>query len=264
MAFASPLQTNSELQWDEDSRPNQPYNCGPSSVEKVSNYYTNKLHYGIEKTRDLGSARNGTGTSTHEQKEMLNARGIPSSALTLTPTQIKKILSTGRRPIVLWLLMEHIPRNIRGHNFTGRHAVSALANGKKGIETGIWINEPNQRRNSPEYEKQRFIPDRYWIPASAAMGRWCIVPDKDKALATRTAHVKRYQVAATVLNVRGAPTATSSLIRRATKGFRFTSNLLEVEGGSYTANRQIRRDWVGFILDRRQVWVARAYVTEVR
>jgi hypothetical protein len=262
VAYTSPLQSNSELQWDSDSYPNQPYNCGPSSVEKVANFYKNFIHYGIEKTRDLGSSRNKTGTNLTEQKAMLTKRGISCDAKQLDAAAIKKELSSGRKPLILWLKMSYIPTSVKGNTFQNGHAVAALANGVVNGVTGIWVNEPNQKRTSSTYKANRFFADKYWIPASKAMNRWVIVPNSPKVVTTRTTLKKKWIVNTSVLNIRSGPSAAKSKVGTLYSGATFTSNLLETNGGSYTAGGKTRRDWLGLIYAGKQAWVAKAFCKE--
>lgn len=266
MQFTSPLQTESELQWDKDSAPEWAVNCGPTSAEKIANYFKNLFEYGIEKTRRLGTSRIGTGTNTNEQKKMLDARGIPSSVLQLTPEQVHEKLKTGRRPLILWLVMSYIPNSVKGHTFDGKHAIAALANGVVDGETGIWVNEPDQHRGDALYKQLRFYADKYWIPGSKAIGRWCIVPDKDKVILTRFAYKKRLRAQA-VMNIRTGPSRTSSLIPTNPSlpvGAEIVSNLRETAGGSYLYGGKPRRDWIGYTLKSgRQVWVAAAFLKEI-
>lgn len=259
--FLSPLETESELQWDVDSE-QKAVNCGPSSAEKVANYFKNLLHYGIERTRNLGTNRRGTGTNTTEQKKMLDERGVPSEVLALTPQQIKDRLKSGRRPMIVWLKMSLIPDAIAGHNFQGDHAVTFLANGIVNGKTGVWVNEPNQRRDRPAYKKNRFYPDDVWSPASSAIGRWCIVPTKDKVIATRTPLKKKWVVNPAVLNIRTAPTGSAADVGNLGRGDTFTSNLIETQGGRYPYAGTIHDEWLGFIRNNKQRWVAKAYCKE--
>lgn len=260
--YVSPLDSESELQWDPDSYPNQPYNCGPSSMEKIANYFKNLSTYGIERTRDLGTLANRRGTTAAEQSTMLMRRGIDNDASHLTPTQIKSLLKTGRRPIGLALMMSHIPISVKGHSFNGAHEVVGLANGISGGLPGIWVNEPNQRRGTPTYKKNRFFPDKYWIPAYQALGSWAIVPTKDKVIPTRRPLVKKWIVNTDVLNIRSAPRADSTDLGNLKRGATFTSNLIETNGGPYLVSGVLRRDWLGYIRSGRQVWVARGYCKE--
>jgi len=262
MVFISPLSTESELQWDEDSKPNQGYNCGPSSVEKVANYYKDLRQYGIERTRDLATSRDKSGTNAAEQKDMLARRGVPCSVQRLSPTDIKAKLKSTRRPLVLWLHMAEIPDSIKGHPFDGNHAVTALANGVVNDEPGIWVNEPNQHRDGTKYRKNRFFPDKYWIPASAAIGKYVIVPDADKVIPTRRPLKKRWVVTAMALHIRTGPSAATRSVGTMSKGKTFTSNLIETQGGKYIVNGRVYDNWLGFIRDGKQRWVAKAYCKE--
>lgn len=265
-SYTSPLQSESELQYDPDSSPNFTVNCGPSSIEKIGNFYKDLATFGIEKTRDLGTNRNGTGTNLTEQKRMLERRGIPSEALQLTPAQIHDKLKSGRRPIVLWLHMKYIPQSVKGSTFDGRHAVTALANGVVNGEKGIWVNEPNQHRERAGYKKSRFYPDKFWVPASSAIDRWAVVPTKDKAIATRQKLEQAWVVVKSGgLNVRSGPSSAKSIVGVLPEGAKFTSNLIERNGGSYRGpDGEITRSWLGYIRSGKQVWVARAFCNMVK
>lgn len=262
MVFISPLQTESELQWDPDSAPNQGTNCGPSSIEKIANYYKDLAKYGIERTRNLATSRDGTGTNITEQSLMLTRRGIPNTTQRLNPTEIKNYLKTSRRPLGLLLVMSYIPDDIKGNSFDGTHTVTALANGVVNGESGIWVNEPNQHRDRPKYRKNRFFPDQYWIKASAAFGRWVIVPDKDKVIPTRLPLRKKWVVTAAILNIRTGPSAATADVGNIGRGGTFTSNLIETKGGTYKVDGKIHDEWLGLIKDGKQRWVAKAYCKE--
>lgn len=260
--FLSPLQSNSELQWDPDSEPDQGYNCGPSSAEKVANFYKNLLFYGITRTRKLGTSRTKSGTNTTEQKRMLDGRKVPSTVQRLSPSEIKSNLTTSRKPLILWLFMREIPDSIKGSSFDGNHAVAALANGWVDGEPGIWVNEPNQRRGSAQYRAKRFYPDRYWTKASAAIGRYVIVPDKPKVIPTRLPLRKTWVVTSVALNIRSGPSAATADVGTFVKGKTFKSNLIETQGGKYTVNGKVHDEWLGLIRDGKQRWVAKAYCKE--
>lgn len=260
--YVSPLDSESELQWDPDSYPNQAYNCGPSSIEKVANYFKNLTTYGIERTRNLATAANYRGTTAAEQSTMLMKRGIDNDAVHYTVAQINAILKTGRRPVSLALKMSYIPQSVKGNTFNGAHSVTGLAYGVVNGEPGIWVNEPNQRRGSTTYRKNRFFAERYWAPAYKALGSWAIVPTKDKVIPTRRPLVRKWIVTADVLNIRSAPTVNSTVLGSLARGATFTSNLIELAGGSYKVGQVTRREWLGYLRNGRQVWVARWYCKE--
>lgn len=261
--YVSPLESDSELQWDPDSYPNFGYNCGPSSIEKVANYFKNLATYGIEKTRDLATSADKRGTTIAEQSTMLMKRGIENDALHLTPAQVREKIASQRRPVSIALKMSYIPDAIKGNSFDGNHSVTALALGVVNGEPGIWVNEPNQRRGSSTYKKNRFFPDRYWMKAYNALGSWAVVPEKDKYIPTRRPYVKNCTVIARpYLNIRTAPTSTATDVGNLNYGATFKSNLIETAGGYYTVGTTKRRDWLGYIRNGRQVWVARGHCKE--
>lgn len=260
--YISPLDSPDELQWDPDSAPNYGYNCGPSSVEKSANYYKDLITYGIERTRDLVPNLNKRGTTIAQQSTMLMKRGVENDAVRISPEAVKSYLKSGRRPVVLALKMSFIPTPIKGNSFDGAHSVTALVNGVKDGEPGIWVNEPNQRRGSSTYQKSRFFPDRYWKPAFRALGNWAIVPKNDKVIPTRRPLVKKWIVTTPVLNIRSAPRTEARDVGNLTKGATFKSNLIELAGGSYRVGGSSSKTWLGFVRNGRQVWVARGYCKE--
>jgi hypothetical protein len=260
--YLSPLDSDSELQWDQDSIPNQPYNCGPSSAEKVANYFKNLTKYGIERTRNLATSRDKTGTTAAEQSTMLMKRGVDNDAQRISPAKVKQYLASGRRPLMLAILMGAIPDDIKGHSFDGSHSVAALANGIVDGQPGIWVNEPNQKRGSKTYKKNRFYPDRYWMKGYELLGKWAIVPSKDKVIPSRRPYKKACTVMTDVLNIRTAPSAQAADIGNLSRGDKFTSNLIETAGGTYLVGGKLRRDWLGYVRNGKQVWVARAYCKE--
>jgi hypothetical protein len=257
--YTSPTQPPGKSQYDPDSAPDEGYNCGPTTVVNVLQFHKDRV-FPIEQTRALATSSHGRGTSTSERKTMLDRRGIASSVRHLSPDQVKALLN-GRRSFDIALLMSKIPLAIRVRPFSGSHSVEAVAKGVSQGSPGIWVNNPDYHRDRDQRARY-FYPDRYWIPAFLALGGWCVVPDKDKVITTRTAYRKSCTTTAGV-NLRSGPGTQYTRLRTVASGTHFTSIQLETAGGAYSANGKTRRDWLSFSFNGRVVWVARAYVKEV-
>jgi hypothetical protein len=194
VSFATPYESPAEFQWDVDSAPEQPRNCGPSSATKVAVFFRDDPSFGIQKTRLLGCQRVGTGTNLTEQRTMLERRGVPSSVYAWSPDDVRKALASGRRPFIIWMDLSAVPAAIQIEPFNGKHAMCALGLGRalcrvhNVVENGIWIMDPNFHRdvtvktpNMPLPRERVFYPDHAWIDGMKAIGRWVVVPDKAKA-----------------------------------------------------------------------------------
>jgi hypothetical protein len=71
---------------------------------------------------------------------MLNRRGVPAVIYDITSLkQLHTITDTGTRPVILALYMARVPASVRGHSFTGWHAVVV----RKGVTGGFWVTDPN-------------------------------------------------------------------------------------------------------------------------
>ena len=259
MVYTTTTQHPSNSQYDSDSAPNQPYNCGPTTVTNSVKFMVDK-DYGIEATRNLVTSRNGNGTTTSERKAMFGKRGVPADVLHLSVSEVRAKLN-GKKTFDMALLMSKIPLSIRKRPFSGSHSVEAIAKGIKDGQSGIWVNNPDFHRDRGEPSRY-FYPDAYWIRAYQALGGWCVVPRRDKVISTRTAYVRRLQTASSV-NARSGPSTGHSVVRILAAGYAFTSIQRETAGGTYVAGGATRRDWVSFNLNGRLVWVAQGHTKGV-
>lgn len=259
MVYATTTQHPPNSQYDADSAPNQPYNCGPTTVTNSVKFMLDR-DFGIEATRNLATSRNGNGTSTSERKIMFDKRGVPADVLKLSVGEVKAKLN-GKKTFDMALLMSKIPLSVRKRPFPGSHSVEAIAKGIRNGEPGIWVNNPDFHRDRGEASRY-FYPDRYWIPAYLALGGWCVVPEKDKVISTRSAYVRKLRTTASV-NARSGPSTKHSVVRLLISGYVFTSIQRETAGGAYVADGKTRRDWVSFNLNGRLVWVALGYTKGV-
>jgi hypothetical protein len=258
----SPFEVDANSQYDRDSAPNQPYNCGPASVTNVLKFHRD-LDFPINDTRRLATASNGRGTTSAERKVMMDRRGCPSEVIRLSPDQVRSSLN-GLRTMEMALRMDLIPLSIRKRPFPGNHSVCVLAVGSaicpvhNKREPGIYVDNPDFHRDRNE-ESRYFYPDHAWVDAYLALGGWCVRPVADKVIPTRV--VFRHSCALKEDRyARSGPGMNFTTVKRLDKGFRFSSLRLEKEGGKYIADGALRRDWVSFNLNGRLVWIKRAYV----
>jgi hypothetical protein len=119
----------------------QTNNCGPTCVTKIAQFYKDR-YFGIEATRRLVTAC-CTPTSAFNQRDMLVKRGVPAAVVTISSiAELRQLVSGGTRPIVIGVLMSRVPSAVRGHPFTGWHAICVLATAYVG-GPGFWVNDPN-------------------------------------------------------------------------------------------------------------------------
>ena len=267
MTTTSPLQPGVNSQYDPDSAPNQPFNCGPTTVTNALRFHQDR-DYPIEATRNLATSADGRGTTAAQRKVMFDRRGTSAEVIHLSHAQVKATLN-GRRAMDIALLMGKIPLAIRKRPFSGSHSVEGLAVGSakcpvhQTIEPGIWVNNPDHHVSRGEPARY-FYPDHAWIPAYDALGGWCVRPMKEKVIVTRVPYKKTCVVTASPsLRARSGPGTNFTVVKSLSKGFRFTSAQLEKAGGAYTVGSTTRRDWLSFVLNGKTVWVARGYVKEV-
>lgn len=189
MAATSPLQTRFRRQWDPDSRNaplpdpgNAPYNCGPTSVAKIVEFYRD-VNIHINALRSY-AASNLTPTNVSQQKIMMEKAGVPCDIVKFTISSLKQIISSGRRPVLIGLDMSRVPLSVAGHPFRGAHAVVALANTVRNGVSGILIMDPNfntTHRIDPT-NGQRFYSDSivsYALQGASVQG-WGVAPRASK------------------------------------------------------------------------------------
>lgn len=255
----APLAHPVNSQYDPDSAPNQPYNCGPATVTNVIRCQ-NGRDYGIEATRNLATSRDGNGTTLAERKVMFERRSVPAEVIHPSYADLKKLLD-GSRTCEVALLMSKIPLTYRKTSFGGSHSVELLSNAVKNGVSGVYINDPNHHKSRGD-SGRRFVPDTYMKAAYEAMGRWGTRPTKARVIPSRTSYVRKFRTTAGV-NLRTGPGTGYKSVKVVAAGYAFTSRQLETKGGAYTAGGRTRTDWLSFSLNGQLVWVARGYTREV-
>lgn len=212
MAYNYALDAPPRFQWEANSgtaNASQSTNCGPTCQTMIAGYYRNTANYGIEATRRL-IMRCCIPCDITKQRDMLTARGVPAQIYRVASiSALKSLISTGRRPIGLRMLMSRVPPSIRGHSFTGWHEVVAIANGFKNGISGVWINDPNfspagGHRPDP-YRGHRFYPDSTLNYAFiGSQPAYAVMPIHPKAAPGATQYVK-FNAGVNGVNLRTAP-----------------------------------------------------------
>jgi hypothetical protein len=184
VVYTSALTSPPRFQWEKSSSPSQSTNCGPTCVTKIADLY-NDAYLGIETTRGLVTDCCHP-TTYQQQADMLTKRGVPASLVNISSlSQLTSIVRGGKRPCILAVHMSRVPAAVRGHNFTGWHAIVCLEHGwVNGVE-GYWMNDPNF--SPPGGPRPDPAKGRRWYPASVVQSaflnndqHWAIVPDKAK------------------------------------------------------------------------------------
>jgi hypothetical protein len=221
MTYTHVDQTPSVYQWDPSSRlplpdwGNAGANCGPTCVTWVANFYRN-ASFGINATRTLSGAPNYVGTSIAQQRTMLAKRGVPCYAAQPSVTQMRDLVASGRRPIIVGLYMARVPSAMRGHPFTGMHSVvlrkTRTLNGVRGFD----VLDPNFSKKTGRIDPtngHRFYSEAVvaWAFYEATIrGRsWALIPTNPKAVtapAPTTAYVK-FNAGVNGVNLRSGPTS---------------------------------------------------------
>jgi hypothetical protein len=202
LAFEQAATSPKRWQWELSSRYSQPNNCGPTCITFIAGFYKDTASYGIETTRRLingmgpynvnGSSVWGappnTPTNTWQQRDMLIKRGVGAEVRQINVlSQLRDFVGGGQRPILVGLLMEHVPDYIKDHSFDGWHAVVVMDWGHRNGQSGFWIMDPNFHPPSDGY---RVDPDRgrKWYPdwvmqkamLDASPAPWAVVPLRKK------------------------------------------------------------------------------------
>jgi hypothetical protein len=202
MVYTHVDQTPSIYQWDPSSRlplpdwGNAGANCGPTCVTFVANFYRD-ANFGINATRTLSGARNYVGTSISQQRAMLQGRGVPCYVSQPSVTQMRSLVASGRRPIVVGLYMARVPSAVRGHPFTGMHSVvlrrTRTVNGVRGFD----VLDPNFSKKTGRIDPtngHRFYSEAIvsyaFYEATIGSRSWALIPSIEKAVTAPTKYIK--------------------------------------------------------------------------
>ncbi len=215
------------FQWETNSEPSKAENCGPTCVTKIAQFYRDQW-YGIEATRQLVTAC-CTPTTAWQQRDMLIKRGVPASVREIASVaELHGLVDSGRRPIVIGVLMSRVPEVYRDHPFLGWHALCVMKGGYLNGVRGFWINDPNFSPAGgirPDADRGRkWYPD--WVIQSAYIDnspRYSVIPDSLKPVPVET-FKGRGRVAGPNCNIRSSMSLSSSTniyARSHTDGFTY-------------------------------------------
>ncbi len=189
MAYANALAAPNRQQFEVNSQWSQSWNCGPTCVSFIGGAF-NGTRPGIEQNRRNIAGTGpynvtGTGyvygappqtpTTAWQQATMLQRLGVPCSVRYLDSiAQLHGLVDSNRRPTLIGILMARVPAGVRGHSFTGWHAVVVISGGYLNGTRGFWVMDPNFPAGGPS---RRFYSDAVMQYAWAANApRWGVVP----------------------------------------------------------------------------------------
>jgi len=190
MAYTNALQAPKRYQWEANSEPSKSENCGPSAITFIAGFYRDTYYY-IEATRRLVTGC-CTPTNAWQQRDMLIKRGVPASVRSISSTaELHGLVDSGRRPVLIGVLMGRVPERYRDHPFMGWHAFTVMSGAWLNGERGFWVSDPNFSPSGgirPDPDRgQKFYPD--WVMQYAYINnspRWAVVPNSLKAVPTTT------------------------------------------------------------------------------
>jgi len=198
--------------------------------------------YNVNGTYFYGAPQ-GTATNAWQQADMLRKRGIACSVREINSlAELHGIVDSGRRPTLIGIQMSRVPESVRGHSFTGWHAVVVLGRAVVNGQVGFWINDPNFPPGGPS---RRFYSD--WILQQAWINnspRYCVVPTYAKVVTapaptptpipTGVPGMEAWQVA---LRYRAA---SGSAVVKAGKPWRTRATVAQTPSGYFKAQTTVR------------------------
>lgn len=210
MPYASAYAAPKRFQWESNSAPSQSWNCGPTCITQMVQFYRDTW-YGIEATRLLVT-RSYTPTNSWQQRDMAIRRGVPATVRWIdTLAELHGLVDSGRRPTLIGIEMIRVPSAVRGHPFTGWHALLVLGRAYVNGVDGFWVTDPNFSPPGgirPDPQKgTRFYSDAVMQYAFiGGSSRYAVVPDSLKAITSITQYVK-FNSGVNGVNLRTAPDA---------------------------------------------------------
>jgi hypothetical protein len=218
VTYTQALQAPNRQQWEASSAFSQSWNCGLASAAFISGFYRD-VRYGIEYGRTLIAGMgpyyvNGvvtygappkTATTAWQQRDILVRRGVPSTVRYLDSiAELHSIVGSGRRPVIVGILMSRVPGAVRGHSFLGWHAVVVICTGWLNGVKGFWVMDPNFAAGSSGSRRFYSNDVMQWAWAANAP-RWCVVPNNAKALPVAAIRYIKFNVGVDGVNIRTAP-----------------------------------------------------------
>ena len=221
MVYAIALQAPNRQQWEPSSQFSQSWNCGPSCVSFIAGFYTDSrpaIEYNRRMIAGMGPY-NGvasapvygspprTPTNAWQQRDMLEKRRVPSAVVGLeSVAQLHGLVDNGRHPVIIGIEMSRVPGVVRGHSFTGWHAVVIISGATVGGARGFWVMDPNFAAGSPA--SRRFYSNTVMQSAWANnTPRWGVVPDRSKPTAAPPSQHVKFNDGVNGVNIRRGPTS---------------------------------------------------------
>lgn len=192
----------------------QVWNCGPTCVAKIADYYRD-YWFGIEAGRYLlggmgpynvngdivYGAPPSMPTNAWQQRDMLQKRGVPCEVYGVPSVEaLRNLVSGGKRPILLGLNFARVPDSIAGHPFQGWHAIVVLntATSPEGAR-GFLVNDPNFAPGSDPSRGKRFYPESTMAYAlSDPETNWAVVPLSPKNTQTPLTEAQEMAIMANI------------------------------------------------------------------
>lgn len=119
--------------------------CGFTCATFIAGYYLDNPNLSIGITRHLVTPY--CAPATFEQQSLaLARRGVPNDFWRVSSVSaLHSLIRDSRRPVILLMPnMGLVPAAVRGHDYTGRHAIVAHANHKRRDGThGVYVLDPD-------------------------------------------------------------------------------------------------------------------------
>jgi len=237
MTYTSTSQVPRRSQWEANSAPSQSYNCNPTSVAFIADFYRD-VTFGIEATRRLVTACCKP-TSHVQARDMLIKRGVPAHTGQPSAAELTSLVSSGRRPVVIGMLMARVPAAYRGHGFLGVHGVAVRGNQTVAGVKGKIIMDPNfGYGHTPDPTGgKRWYPDSVvdYARSGAGANRNAVIPNAAKsvsAVATRSFGAG--------VNIRKGPGTTFGVLGTGPATLPYSRT---ITGASYTIGGTTSNKW---------------------
>jgi hypothetical protein len=273
MAVArSILERPAQFQWDADSGAYKSDNCRCTCEAQIAGFYLDShISPATMRVRMVGNVAGGT--NVDQGAAALNGYGIPAFGGWKSPNAVRALLDAGI-PVDIGVIYGQIPKGYKQDlGFFGYHSVLACARASVNGVPGIWVRDPDRW----DHLDKAFWPDSVWVPAfvspSSDKQSGCVVhpkvakkipavvvaPPTPPADPSPYVHTVETVTPGDVLRGRAQPNATATVLNALPDKTRIKTTRLMTHGGAYTVAGRVREDWLCYVADGRNVWVARAY-----
>jgi hypothetical protein len=231
----------------------------------------------------LGHANVLPGTLRSHSGDLSGGTGLGDPGLTRAWRYYGQILHVGTgegwssvltslrayRGVVLQIMYGALPARyqspLNSFSFAGPHAV--YLNPEFQSDGDILMGDPLN-------DKFIWVPGSYLRSAAAVLAKdqtgdstelfWASTDAHKPVVTDPVAYIHTVKVTASpYLNIRESASAGSADVGNLAVGTKVKTTRLRRNGGRYIANGQVRTDWLGFIHNGEEDWIARAYTTVV-